>query len=81
MASTRFRYGDHFGTKEYQEIKEAPDEEKGLRFCTAIEQEAGESICCLPSKELGYVTHPTTVGLGDFFAGGLLPELLADRRI
>ena len=81
MASTRFRFGDHFGAKEYQEIKESPDEEKGLRFCAAIEHEAGESICCLPSKELGYVTHPTTVGLGDFFAGGLLPELLEDRRI
>lgn len=81
MASTRFRFGDHFGAKEYQEIKEAPDEEKGLRLCAAIEQKAGKSICCLPSKELGYVTHPTTVGLGDSFAGGLLPELLADHRI
>lgn len=81
MASTRFRFGDRFGGKEYREIKEAPAEEKGVRFCAAMEQKAEGSVCCMPSKELSYVKNPTVVGLGDAFAGGLLPELLADRRI
>ncbi len=80
MAATRFWFGDDFGPKEYQKVKELPGKAKSIEFCASIEQKGGRSICCLPSKDLKFVENPTVVGLGDFFAGGLLPELLIERR-
>jgi hypothetical protein len=41
-----------------------------------LEQEYGENICCRPCKDLSFVEHPTVVGLGDAFAGGLVIGLL-----
>jgi ADP-dependent phosphofructokinase/glucokinase len=80
MASTRFWFGDDFGRNEYQKVKELPAKAKSIEFCASIEQKGGSFICCRPSKDLQFVKNPTVVGLGDFFAGGLLPELLIDRR-
>lgn len=79
MASARFRYGDTFGPKEYREVEKYPAKEKSMEFCALLEEKAGHTLCCLPTKELKFVENPTVVGLGDFFAGGLLPELLTDR--
>ncbi|HHV09350.1 MAG TPA: hypothetical protein GXX75_03600 [Clostridiales bacterium] len=76
LSATRFRYGDSFGKEEYKETEELPDKEAGVRFCREIKDKLGKHIFCLPAKELSFVENPTVVGLGDFFAGGLLPGML-----
>ncbi len=81
MAATRFRCGDDFGRKEYEETGRLADNPKSVEFSRKIEEEAGEDICCLPCKDLSFVENPTVVGLGDFFAGGLLPQLTKDQRL
>lgn len=81
MAATRFWRGDDFGRKEYEETGHLAAKEEGQRFRQEIEKRAGEAVCCVPCKDLSFVENPTVVGLGDFFAGGLLPQLTKDRRI
>ena len=81
MASTRFWYGDEFGKKEYEEAENLPDKKESKEFCKKIEAKAGDVICCLPAKDLTFVENPTVVGLGDFFAGGLLAQLTVERRL
>jgi len=80
MASSRYRLGDNFARKEYEESKMLPSRQSSVDFCDSISKILGSRICCIPCKDLDFVQHPTTVGLGDFFAGGLLPELIVDRR-
>ena len=81
MAASRFRYGDDFGRKEYEETGGLEVQKKSVIFSEKIEKKAGEVICCIPCKDLSFVKNPTVVGLGDFFAGGLLPRLTAEQRI
>ncbi|MFT3984192.1 MAG: ADP-dependent glucokinase/phosphofructokinase [Lachnospiraceae bacterium] len=76
LSATRFRYGDSFGKEEYAETEKLPDKEEGVRFCREIKEKLGEHIFCLPTKDLSFVENPTVVGLGDFFAGGLLTGVL-----
>jgi len=80
MAATRFRLGDEFGEEDYEETGRLTDSESGWDFCDQLRELAGDKICCLPCKDMGYVKVPTVVGLGDFFAGGLLPGLLIENR-
>lgn len=80
MASSRYRLGDNFARKEYEESKLLPNRQSSTDFCESISKMLGSNICCIPCKNLDFVQNPTTVGLGDFFAGGLLPELVVDRR-
>lgn len=75
-ASTRFRMGDGFTLKDFEATKEIPDKAQGIRFCEELRGLLGEKVCCIPSKDLSFVEHPTVVGLGDTFAGGLLTGLL-----
>lgn len=75
-ASTRFRMGDGFTLKDFEATKEIPDKAEGIRFCEELRGLLGEKVCCIPSKDLSFVEHPTVVGLGDTFAGGLLTGLL-----
>ena len=75
-ASTRFRMGDGFALKDFEATKEIPDKAEGIRFCEELRGLLGEKVCCIPSKDLSFVEHPTVVGLGDTFAGGLLTGLL-----
>ena len=51
-----------------------------MTFCQQMRQRQGERICCVPCKDLSHVTNPAVVGLGDSFAGGLLPGLLKENR-
>ena len=81
MASARFRCGDNFGRKEYEETGRLAAKRESTIFSRKIKEKAGEYICCLPSKDLSFVENPTVVGLGDFFAGGLLPCLTKDQRL
>lgn len=79
-ASTRFRLGDDFTRDDFEETKRLPDRADSIRFCEKMKEMLGDDICCLPCKDLSYVEHPTVVGLGDSFAGGLLPGLLKENR-
>lgn len=79
MASTRFRLGDRFGPEEYRETGAMEDREAGCLFCRQLTELLGEdTVFCLPGKNLDSVEHPTTIGLGDAFIGGMLPMLLPD---
>ena len=49
-----------------------------VTFWQQMRQRLGERICCVPCKDLSHVTNPAVVGLGDSFAGGLLPGLLKE---
>lgn len=80
MAATRFQWGDDFGVKEYNDTKALKGRPVNEAFCAEISKLAGDKICCIPCKDLSFVKHPTVVGLGDFFVGGLLPGLLAENR-
>lgn len=80
MAATRFRLGDDFTPEDYEETKNMAGRADSIIFCEKMEEMLGERICCIPCKDLSYVEHPTVVGLGDSFAGGLLPGLLKENR-
>ena len=80
MAGTRFRMGDVFTPEDYNETMQMPGRAESVRFCEDIKELSDNHICCVPCKDLRYVEHPTVVGLGDSFAGGLLPGLLKENR-
>lgn len=75
LASTRFCHGDEFGISEYEKIKGLPETDTGMEFARQIAGKAQLPLCCVPTKDMSFVKNPTVVGLGDYFAGGLLPEL------
>ncbi len=76
LASTRFKYGDDFGSKEFDEILSHQRETLPSQFCKDLESSLSGKVGCEPSFNLDYVENPTIVGLGDFFAGGLLVGLM-----
>lgn len=80
MAATRFRIGDNFTVNDYEQTKEIPAKTDSITFCRKLSDKMGQKIYCIPCKDLSYVEHPTVVGLGDSFAGGLLPGLLKENR-
>lgn len=75
MATTRFRFGDDFGSEQYAETLSLPPEKAAVTFCADLRRLAGERICCLPSFQVAETTA-TTIGLGDAFVGGFLPALV-----
>ncbi|MDR2747486.1 MAG: ADP-dependent glucokinase/phosphofructokinase [Treponema sp.] len=75
MATARFRFGDDFTGRDYVETGALPPEAPGAAFAGEIQALLGDRICCVPSFWVPE-THVTTIGLGDTFAGGLLPALL-----
>lgn len=74
MASTRFRYGDNFSTKEYYEIENYPLQKEGIDFSKKINALSGEDICCLACVQIDE-ENAATIGLGDAFVGGFLRAL------
>ncbi len=72
LASTRFRLGDDFNQADYTDTALLGDHPEGKAFCEALNRSAGAMVCCIPGKKLNHVKTPTTVGLGDYFAGGLV---------
>lgn len=74
LASARYVHGDDFGMEEYGRIRTWKTNAKGEAFCRQV-TESDPLVCCVACKDLDFVDRPTTVGLGDFFAGGLLPVL------
>lgn len=79
-ASTRFQYGDDFGVKEYEETAQLPVRTDSVLFGEEIKKICDKEICVVACKDLSFVESPVVVGLGDYFAGGLLPELTAENR-
>ena len=80
MAASRFRSGDDINPQVYAQTAAMAPKVAAVTFCQQMEQRLGELICCVPCKDLSHVTNPTVVGLGDSFAGGLLPGLLKENR-
>lgn len=78
MAATRYRMGDEFTAEDYAQTKDMPDKANSVVFCNRMSKMLGDKIYCIPCKDLSYVKNPTVVGLGDAFAGGLLPGLLQE---
>ncbi|MCC3383576.1 hypothetical protein D4758_06610 [Enterocloster citroniae] len=78
LASARYVYGDEFGIDEYRNIRTWNVNERGREFSKQVMEE-DPMVCCIPCRDLEFAKRPTTVGLGDFFAGGLLPAL-ANRK-
>ena len=76
FAAARFRCGDRCGRTEYEETLTLPDNPEGAAFSERIRAIGGSDLACIPCKDMRSVTHPTVVGLGDTFAGGLLPGFL-----
>lgn len=78
MAATRFVYGDKYGRAEYEAVSRAPRQPIGLELAGAAEVIAA-GVWIAP----GFVVeadHPTTIGLGDSFIGGVMGSLL-DRTV
>lgn len=77
MATTRFCYGDDFTIEHYKIVEKlAPGHENAV-FASNMNKLPGNTVCCIP---VAYVepSIATTVGLGDAFVGGFLPDLLTD---
>lgn len=81
MASTRFRLGNDYNESDFEQTKRLPDSQSGLSFCNALSLYFSPDILtCLPSKDMSFVKQPYTIGLGDAFAGGMLPQLLPEAE-
>ena len=80
MSATRFRIGDDITPERYEETKTLAPKADSVVFCEKIREKLGDKICIIPCKDLNHVKNPTVVGLGDSFAGGLLPGLLKENR-
>ncbi len=80
LASTRFCWGDNFGTKEYEEIKNTEKEAASIEFIKELSVSLEDKVYCSPSINLNFVKTPTVVGLGDFFVGGSLLGLTPENR-
>jgi len=76
MATTRFCFGDDFTVEQYTSVEALPPREENARFADALNKLSDGTICCVPVAHVEPAI-PTTVGLGDAFVGGFLPELLA----
>lgn len=77
MAAARFEHGDHFGRDEFEKAYSLEPSRANASFASRIESMSG-TVCCEPGKNMSFVKHPTVVGLGDFFAGGVLKALAGE---
>lgn len=73
-ASCRFWFGDDIDPDKYEQTRQLGARIGTEPFVEEIEK-LSDQICCISSKELGFVKNPVVVGLGDTFAGGLVMEL------
>ncbi len=81
LSGTRFIYGDSFGPEEYRRTERLPEKKSAQEFAHAVSRIYGDRICCIPAKDLSFVSSPTVVGLGDCFAGGMLPWFFSGKVI
>ena len=71
LASTRFQLGDNFDHSDFERTCHLSDHSGGQLLCTNLQIKYGDLLVGVPGKRLDHVKTPTTVGLGDYFAGGL----------
>ena len=74
MASTRYAHGDDFGEREYRAVSMLPVHPRGADLAAGLRSTMGSAVCCVPAFVVD-VEHPTTIGLGDTFAGGFIAAL------
>jgi ADP-dependent phosphofructokinase/glucokinase len=75
MATTRFRFGDAFqDATQYENTYTLPDDKTGREFADRFAVLSGEKGSCIPSVTVKE-QQVTTVGLGDAFVGGFIPQL------
>lgn len=75
MASARYAYGDAIGTERYREAGTWPSDPRSLSTALRVEQ---RGVVCEPGV-VPPTSSPTTIGLGDSFAGGMV-KVLAEAR-
>jgi len=81
LAATRYSYGDDFTDADVDRLRRQPRRPESVAFAAALRDRLGDGVRCVPGFALD-VAHPTTVGLGDTFVGGLLAALVRkDRRL
>ncbi|QHC59446.1 ADP-dependent glucokinase/phosphofructokinase [Rathayibacter sp. VKM Ac-2760] len=76
MASTRYLLGDGITAADYDRVAQLPAQTGGVAVCAAVA--ARLPAVCTPGLVLE-TDHPTTIGLGDTFAGGFVSALVRHR--
>ena len=79
LAGTRYAHGDSVTATDLQEAAGWPQQQRSARFADEVEQLGGEDVTCIAAYEVP-TTTPTTIGLGDAFAGGVVAALAALPR-
>ncbi|PPI25560.1 hypothetical protein C5D34_15015 [Rathayibacter sp. AY1B1] len=74
VGATELRYllGDGFTAADYDRVGGLPPQPGSEAVCAAVESTL--EACCVPGLVLE-TDRPTTIGLGDTFAGGFVPAL------
>jgi len=80
LAATRFRLGDHFDQSDFERTRLLSDHPGGTYLCESLQTKNGDWLYGMPGKKLDYIRMPTTVGLGDYFAGGLAAGMAISHR-
>ncbi len=75
MASTRYRLGDGFTARDYDETAAMAPGLVGARVADEVAALLGADARVVPALDLTDVPAPTTIGLGDSFVGGFLAAL------
>ncbi|RIX26640.1 ADP-dependent glucokinase/phosphofructokinase [Amnibacterium setariae] len=76
LAAVRYAHGDAVTAAHLAEAADWPLQEEGARFAAEIEARGGEDVTCVAAYAVPTST-PTTIGLGDTFAGGVVAALAA----
>ncbi|PPF33902.1 hypothetical protein C5C10_10000 [Rathayibacter sp. AY1A3] len=76
MASARYLLGDGFTAADYDRVGGLPPQPGSQAVCAAVESTL--EACCVPGLVLE-TDRPTTIGLGDTFAGGFVSALARDE--
>ena len=79
LAGTRYAHGDAVTPELLAEAADWPLQIEGAEFAAAIEARGGDDVTCIAAYQVP-TTTPTTIGLGDAFAGGVVAALAALPR-
>jgi ADP-dependent phosphofructokinase/glucokinase len=79
MASARYVHGDQL-TREHLNALRAtvPRRADVTKLLQALEERSGGCTAGVAAYAFGDVSEPTTIGLGDFFIGGVIAGILSD---
>jgi len=74
LAGTRYLHGDGFTVDDHARVSARRPDADARRLAAAVEELLPETAACVAAPTLT-TTSPTTIGLGDTFAGGLVMAL------